>query len=793
VRRRRSFFLKFFIFLLMIVLSITLLLTGFALAVVREYSQNLPDVEKLRSYEPSQTTKIFSADGELIGSLYKEDRTWIPLERIPRDFKNAILAIEDSRFYEHRGVDIVGLARAAFINYRGGTQRQGASTITQQLARNIFLTPEATVTRKIKEALLALQIERTFSKDEILELYLNQIYFGHGAHGIEAAAENYFGKKAEDLTLGESALLAGLPKAPSEYFPQEAQGIPKSAKQRQILVIYRMQSLGFITHRQAKRAMNETLRYRPMTRSEFSFLKYPYFTSYVLQELFQKYDEDILYRGGLRVYTSLDTRLQSMAQKVLKEGVEAAKGYNCRQGALVSLDPATGFIRAMVGGVEFTSTDQFNRAWQARRQPGSSFKVFVYTAAIDSGFSPYSVVVDGPFTLRDGAKGWSPKNDDRKFNGPMTFKDALRWSKNVCAVKVGLMVGVEKVKEYAYRMGIKEKIIAVPSLPLGTCEVTPLQMASAFGVLANGGVRVEPTSIKMIKDSEGNIVEDHMFPHEEQVLPESTALIMTDMMRAVIEAGTGRNAYIGRPAAGKTGTTDNHKDAWFVGFTPELSTAVWVGNDTGRMVSGAYGGKISARIWGTFMKEALAGKPVHKFGARRGKLVPVQFCKETDRRALPTCLATYTKYCKAEEIPTTYCTRHASANSVPGLNTLDKKEKQSPTPEEETPVEEPAVDEGSGPRPEMGPAPKPAESPAGTGTPVPAQSGAPPATPAAPPAPTPEQPTQPSPETRPAPEERPAPEQRPAPEERPAPEQRPAPGESGPPPAPKEPPASPAP
>ncbi len=688
------------------------------LVVLKTYSEDLPDVSGLRTYEPSETTRIFSADGQLIATLFKENRTWTPIEEISPNMKKAILAIEDSRFYEHRGVDPVGVARAGVDLLRSGGQiRQGASTITMQLARNLFLSPDQSFARKIREALLALQIEKTFAKDEILELYLNQVYFGAGAYGVQAAADVYFNVKARDLTVVQAAIIAGLPASPSNYSPLVDE---RAARVRAIEVLSRMVTLESIDQKQYREALDQLrkgLKYANRNREEFQVLKVPYFTTYVIKDLYSRYDEDLLYRGGLRIYTTVDLKLQQEAEAILKRDVaNYANWYNATNAAAVVLENKTGYIRAMVGGLGWTRKNQFNRAWQARRQPGSSFKVFVYTTAIEAGYSPDTVIPDSPVTYQMGAgETWSPKNSDGRFMGSIPMRTALQYSRNVVAVRLLTLVGAERVIEYAYRMGIRERLEPNLSLALGSASVSPLEMASAFSVFPNAGLRVQPTGVKIIYDSEGNVVEDHTFPSQEEVLSESTAYTMCEMLRNAVENGTGTGAIIpGRPVAGKTGTTDDHRDGWFVGFTPQFTTAVWVGNDNFSRMWNVFGGDVAAPLFRQIMQAAHKGLAVAQFGQSQGGQVSVLMCSESKRRANAKCPTTYKEYFRPGMVPGSFCPLHGrglagslgTETRTPQAKKTEKPEKpgdQSPAPGPEepqlpeeaptaVPLEPPAVD-----------------------------------------------------------------------------------------------------
>lgn len=630
--------------------------------IINDYAKDLPDVTKLRHYEPAETTRVYSSDGQVIATLFKENRTWIPLAQISPNMRNAIMAIEDSRFYEHNGVDPVGVARAALDLYRsGGEIHQGASTITMQLARAFFLSADQSFHRKIREALLAIQIEKVFTKDEILELYLNQVYFGAGAYGVQAASNVYFGTKADKLTPLQAAIIAGLPASPSYYSPLVDE---RAARERALEVLGRMRGLNMINYAQYREAVDQLrkgMKYANKGRKEFQILKVPYFTTYVLKELHSRYSEEMLYRGGLSIYTTVDMKLQEQAEEIVNKTVgNYVDWYNATNAAAVLIQNQTGYIRAMVGGVGWNKDNQFNRAWQARRQPGSSFKVIVYATAIESGYSPDSVVPDSPITynLGDGEQ-WAPKNSDGKFMGSIPLRTALQYSRNVVAVRLLTMVGAERVIEYAYRLGIKERLEPNLSLALGSATVSPLEMASVFTVFPNGGVKIQPSGIKIIYDSDGNVVEDNTYPRQEEVLSESTAYTMCSMLRNAVENGTGSAAAIyGRPVGGKTGTTDEHRDAWFVGFTNQYTCSVWVGNDNYAKMWSAFGGDVAAPIWRSIMQVAHQDLPVEEFGVSKNGQVSVLMCSESKKRANAKCPTTYKEYFRSWEVPSTFCPLH---------------------------------------------------------------------------------------------------------------------------------------
>ena len=604
-----------------------LLFAGIVAGIVTSYSRDLPDINRMADYQPSRSTRVFARDGSLLANLYTQNRIWISIDKIPVVVRNAFVATEDRNFYSHHGVDFGGIVRAAYADWRH-ERFQGASTITQQLARALFLSNEVSISRKIQEALLALEIERYYTKDEILERYLNIIYFGSGAYGIEAAAHTYFGTSTAHLTIGQAAMLAGMPAAPSDYSPYVSL---QRAKDRQAHVLGRMVASGFISAAQAKSEAARPLGLIGERPAGLQSYRFPYFTTYVTHALEAQFGTQSTFEGGLQVDTTLDPAMQSAAESAVNWGMGRAKaeGVGAHQAALVAIRPSTGEILAMVGGAGgFSLTNQFNRAWQARRQPGSSFKVFVYTAAIDGGMTPTTIMEDTPvsYPMGDGTR-WEPKDDDNRFLGPVTLRYALAQSRNVVAVKLAQQIGIDRVIEYAKRLGIRSPLEANLSLALGSSVVSPLDMASAYGTIANAGIRVDPSPIRVVRDSLGTPVLDNTYPQQTEVISAGTAYVITSMLESVITEGTGYpNAIIGRPAAGKTGTTSDFRDAWFVGFTPDLVTAVWIGNDNYHRMFESYGGNIPARIWARFMKAALAKTPKHDFTLPVGEVRKVTLC-----------------------------------------------------------------------------------------------------------------------------------------------------------------------
>lgn len=565
---------------------------------------------------PAASSQIFDAKGNLITTVHSvENRLPVPITKIPKDLQNAFVAAEDARFYQHMGIDPRGILRAVWANVTKREVSEGGSTITQQLAKNALLSQEQTLKRKIQEAVLALQIERQYSKNEIMEMYLNQIYFGHGAYGVQAAAQVYFGKNVEDLNLAECAMLAGIPKSPNYYSPSSNL---KAAKERQATVLDQMVKYDYIDSNTANKALHTDIKIASSAKSESSVA--PYFVDYVIQHLIEKYGADAVYKDGLKIYTTLDLDMQHAAEKAMNElpTYRTENGIKQPQGALVAIDPRTGQIKAMVGG---RGGDQFNRAVMAERQPGSSFKPFVYLAAIESGMTPASVLEDKPVSFGS----WSPVNYDRSFRGSVSMRSALEQSLNVVTVKLAQQVGTDKILYYAQQMGISTLVLSGATndrnlaVSIGglTRGVTPLEMASAYGVLANQGIRAEPTAISKIVDRNGRVLEQDT-PHEKVVVNERSTYLLVDMMKGVLTNGTGTAANIGRPAAGKTGTTDDYTDAWFVGFTPDLVAAVWMGNDNNAHLNEVTGGTLPAEIWHDFMREALAKTPAHDFARPDG-------------------------------------------------------------------------------------------------------------------------------------------------------------------------------
>ncbi|MBD2440781.1 transglycosylase domain-containing protein [Nostoc sp. FACHB-110] len=573
--------------------------------------RNLPDVRQLRNFLPSETTYIYDIKGKLLASVHGEaNREVVPLDRISPNLKRAVLASEDSHFYYHHGINPTGIGRAIVVNAVAGGVKEGGSTITMQLVKNLFLSQKRAVTRKLAEAVLAIRLEQILPKDQILEMYLNQVYWGHNNYGVQTAARTYFDKSAENLTIAESAMMAGLIQAPEQFSPFASM---KLAKQKQKEVLGRMLELKWITQQEYDDALKQEIKLGRIRSFQGSAL--PYVSNTVAQELAKKFGRDALLKGGMRVQTTVDAKFQIMAEDTVKKWHKSlsGQGLSKNQIALVAIDPRTHFVKALVGGVD-PKASEFNRATQALRQPGSSFKPFVYYTAFATGkYGPDTTVIDAPVSYRDGDGWYFPRNYDGSFGGAMTIRKALSVSRNIPVIKLGKSVGMSKVIETCRTLGIMSPMEPVTSLPLGAIGVTPLEMASAYATFANYGWQSPPTIIARITDSSGNVLLDNT-PKPQLVLDPWASAAIIDTMTSVITEGTGKNAAIGRPAAGKTGTTSSEKDIWFVGTVPQLTTAVWVGRDDNRqLASGATGGVMVAPIWKDFMTQALKGVPVEKF------------------------------------------------------------------------------------------------------------------------------------------------------------------------------------
>lgn len=753
-----------------LIMALGLMLMG-VVAVVGLYfymSDDLPKITSLTGYYPSIITTVYSDDNRKIAEFYKERRIVVPLSKIPIQLRQAFIAAEDARFYKHQGIDFFSIIRAFLKNLEAGTIVQGGSTITQQVTKSFLLTPERSYERKIKEAILAYRIDKTFTKEEVLYLYLNQIYLGHGAYGVEAASENYFGKSVSELNLAECAILAGLPQAPSRYSPFRH---PERAKQRQIYVLNRMLAEGFINNNEVTEAIDVKMDIQP--RRNWYIEEVPVYTEHIRRYVEKKYGKEALYTQGLKIYAAVNIEMQRAARQEIEEGlreldrrigyrgpearltaeeidgfsdeIEAAlqenplvegstiKGvvidvndkagaatvrmgdargtisvedlgwarkpnpnlatYQARvkkvsqvlaigdvilvkvqgrsksgdgwalsleqipetQSALVCIEAETGLVKVMVGGRDFMES-QFNRAIQSRRQPGSAFKPIIYAAALDKGYTPATEIIDAPIVFEDEANDftWKPKNYGKKFYGPTLFREALTKSRNVVTIKILQDIGIDYSIDYARKLGIESELARDLSIALGSSGVSLLELVNAYAVFDNQGYRVEPAFITKIEDRYGNILEE-MNPARERVIDRSTAYIMTSLLESVVNEGTGKRVKaLNRPVAGKTGTTNDLQDAWFIGYTPRFITGVWVGNDDGRTLGkGETGSRTASPIWLGFMERILEGEPERVFQVPEG-VVFAKIDAKTGLLPIPESRKTRFECFKDGTVPTEY-------------------------------------------------------------------------------------------------------------------------------------------
>nr|WP_319397158.1 PBP1A family penicillin-binding protein [uncultured Desulfobacter sp.] len=732
-KKEKSIWLSFFmwvfiLFILAVIAGCAAMTAGFYY-----FSQDLPKINTLNDYRPAIVTNVFSDDGRKIGEFYKERRIVVPLSDMPANLLNAFVAAEDSRFREHPGIDVKSIVRAFIKNFKAGSIVQGGSTITQQVTKSFLLSPERTYERKVKEAILAYKIEKKLSKDEILFLYLNQIYLGHGAYGVEAASENYFGKHVKDLTLAECAVLAGLPQAPSRYSPFHH---PELARQRQVYTLNRMKEEGMISNLEATEALNAKLDIKP--RKNWFIERVPCYTEHVRRYVEKKYGKDMLYTQGLSIHTAVNIELQKIARDAVNQGLldldkrcgyrgpiknipalqvedfsrsvaeeldgsrpvkgEVYKGVVLKvddhngvtrvrvgnvtgiirldtmkwarkpnskvsyhyaqikkpsqalkngdviyldvleemtaekeyefalyqepvaQSALLSIEAETGHVKAMIGGRDFRDS-QFNRAIQSRRQPGSAFKPILYAAALDKGYTPATTIIDSPVVYEDKIhdRVWKPNNYAHKFYGPTLLRQALTKSRNIVSIKILQDIGISYVINYAKKLGITSPLAQDLSISLGSSGVSLLELTKAYSVFSNLGYLIEPVFITGIYDRDNRLLESSRLIRK-KVIDMGTAYLMTNLLESVVQAGTGQRVKaLNRPAAGKTGTTNDLHDAWFMGFTPRYTTGVWVGLDQGAPIGrGETGSRAASPIWLDYMQHALEGKSVREFTVPEG-------------------------------------------------------------------------------------------------------------------------------------------------------------------------------
>ena len=695
VRRHRHVFVA-----VLVVLTVAVWSTAAASAwFLRDVITGLPDIGAIRQVGTmAQATLLLDAHDAPAFTIYQEQRIDVPLSGMSQHLVRAVVAIEDQRFYEHSGVDIVRVAGAALNNLREGRRAQGGSTLTQQLARQSFLTLDKTIRRKVKEIIVAARLEREFTKDQILELYLNKVYFGDGLYGAEAASLGYFGKHANELDVAESALLAGLVKSPSTYAPTVSRD---RAIARRNLVLEQMRDTGAIDAATYSAAVESPLTMNDALRREESFGLY--FKEEVRKQLVQQFGWERVYQGGLKVYTTIDPEAQKAAESEIARAladIEKRRSRNKRvpaanepplQGALVAMDPHTGEVRALVGGRDFDASP-FNRATQARRQPGSAFKPFVYAAALERGYSPGTLLTNLNDPVMTVQGEWVPE-DEHLESPEMTMRTALRTSSNRAAVRMLEEVGIPETVAYAKRLGVGS-VPSVPSLALGSGEVTLLSMTAAYGAFANEGMLPQPTFIRRVEAADGTVLLETR-PAQERAVSEATAFMMSAMMADVINAGTAwtaRREGFTLPAAGKTGTTNDYHDAWFVGYTPKLVAGVWVGYDQPRTIVGnGYAAELAVPIWGRFMRTATSHDTTEWFQPPR-TITSATICRLSGRLAGEGCRdaviidedggvtrgsLAYTEYFVRGTEPEDYCPIHgpgalaALATSGAGHNTIN--------------------------------------------------------------------------------------------------------------------------
>jgi penicillin-binding protein 1A len=568
-----------------------LVLIATLVAVAVAYS-SLPSLEQLKSSPNGQMIRVHAADGSVIVSLGPSYGQWLPYAKIPETMKETMVAVEDKRFRYHPGVDPIGIARSFYVRATSGHFKQGGSTITQQLARNVFLTANKSWTRKIKEQILALAIERKFTKDAILELYLNKVYFGGGAYGIDAASRKFFGHSATTLSQGEAAVIAGLVKAPSNYSPSADRD---AAVARAKVVLDVMREQGKLSSADVAAADPDAIKFAAEPKQN----SVRYFTDWALPQLDTLIDETT---QPIDVWTTLDIGMQQAATQAIAQNAPAGA-----QGALVSVD-RDGAVRAMVGGRDYVSSI-YNRATQAVRQPGSAFKLFVYLAGIESGLTPESQVEDSPVTI----DGWTPRNNSRRYSGTITLRTAFAYSINTIAAKIGQQVGTTTIADMARRFGITTPVNTHPSMVLGTSDVRLIDMTRAFASVAANGVAVAPYGITRVTSADGAELYRHELDASHVLVAPQVAAQMIDLLQTAVSTGTARAANIGRPVAGKTGTTSSNKDGWFLGFSSGITTGVWMGRDDSRPVPGLQGGTAPARAFAQYMKIAVAKRPIEQF------------------------------------------------------------------------------------------------------------------------------------------------------------------------------------
>lgn len=666
----------------------TAIATGIIGGVLVAITRDLPQVRELENYAPSSTTRIYSADRVILAELFTERREPTPINKIPKIVRQAVLAIEDKQFYQHPGVDVRGVLRALARDVAAGAFVEGASTITQQLSRSLFLTPERNIVRKIREAFLSFQIERRYTKDEIFELYLNQVYFGSGAYGVAAAAKVFFGKTLKELTLEEAALIAGMPKSPSRYSPLVN---PTVAMQRRNIVLNQLRKGGVISRRRFEEALRTPVRLRQ--GGKFTPTKAPYFVDYVKRFLNVTLPDLQPYRSGLTINTTLNIKLQDLTEKVVSEGITQLEERLERDdglspnAAFVSLDVKTGAILSMAGGTDYKQS-QFNRATMAARQPGSAFKPLIYALAIEKGLRQNDIIWDSPISFRGARPGeyWIPQNYTEKFEGKMTLRQALTVSQNIPAVKLAARFGPVTVAKFAQRLGIESHLAPNMSLALGSSAVTLLELTSAYAAFPNGGIWNKPCGIAEVIDRNGRVIWKWT-PQQRAVLSPEAAAIITDMLTGVVQDGTARAARsLGRPVAGKTGTTDNFRDALFIGFSPTIAAGIRVGMDQNvSLGEKETGGRTALPFWIKYMEQALSTEPIRDFSLPPG-VERVYVDKSSGLLASTNCPKAIREVFRINTGPKVLCGHGGIPLAMPGTASL-----LTPTPKTTTAPTAPVI------------------------------------------------------------------------------------------------------
>lgn len=669
---------------------------------------DLPKIDTAGTWRPKLKTRVLAADGRLLAEIFSENRELLPLSAMPKALLQATIASEDRRFYEHPGFSPLDIGRAALADLRNKRFTQGASTITQQLARDLYLSSERTLKRKVREALVAIELERRYSKQELLELYLNQINYGKGSYGCRTAARLYFGREPWELSVAQCAALSAIPRRPASYNLYDD---PKGGLKRRNQVLEKLCEQGYLTRAAADQAKAEPFEVKPYATPQATTGLAPYFTAAAIKELVELVGEQKVYTGGLTVKTSVDLSLQAVADAAVRAAVARAEHDGATQGAAVLLDVRTGRILALCGGTDWARS-QFNRATQAKRQPGSAFKPIVYAAAVDYGLKPTDTIADEPLVIKLGnGEEWKPKNYDDRWHGQVTLLQALTQSYNIPAVRLLQRVGISTAIGYAQRLGIKSPLRPVLPLALGACEVSLLELTSAYSAFAGGGARVEPTTLVEVTDSSGKLLWRHQ-PFAQSALSPTVAGTMVDMLREVMNTGTGKPASFGGPHGGKTGTTNDNRDAWFIGFTPELAAGVWLGDDQNKPMRSVFGGTVCGPAWRTLMQAAVkqrGGPGQWVAGGHDGSVtttsgpaitihgdgtsVTVMVCPTTGLLANPFCPHTESRTVPAEQAPRVKCALHTAAAPAlrldePVLPTPPESPNESGKPEKPKPDEE---------------------------------------------------------------------------------------------------------